>query len=218
MRLARSHSTEDSTDRLVGVVPPPTLPTLPAETDREQLFEQIYRRLHARLLVFAERLVDIHDAEDAVHDAMLKLWSYWGRLLPEQRTDPYIFAAVHNSVLDTLQSAAPHLSFEDAEAELAQHAIRLTDDAARGSDAYEVLNRAVAAMPLRRREAFLLHHEQGFTYKEVAATMRVSEGTVNNQMYKAIAQARATFVREGHRIKGTDVPRLPRETGDPTHE
>lgn len=215
MRLARRHSPEDSTDLLVGVVPPPMLP---AETDLEALFAETYRRLLARLLAFAERFLSRHDAEDAVHDAMLKLWRAWRTLLPEQRTDPYIFAAVHNSILDTLKAATPHLSFDDAEAELAQRAIRLSDDATRGSDAYEILNRAVAAMPLRRREAFLLHHEQGFTYKEVAATLRVSEGTVNNQMYKAMAQARATFVREGHRIKGIDVPRLPREAGDPTHE
>lgn len=215
MRLARRRSPEDSPDRLVGVVSPPTLP---AETDLEQLFAETYRRLHARLLVYAQRFLDFHDAEDAVHNAMLKIWRYWGRMLPEQRTDEYFLTAVHNSVLDTLGAATPHLSYEDAESELAQHAIRLSDDATRGADAGEILDRAVAAMPLRRREVFLLHHEQGFTYKEVAATLRVREGTVNNQMYKAMAQARATFVREGHRIKGTDLPRLPRETGDPTHE
>jgi RNA polymerase sigma factor (sigma-70 family) len=215
MRLARRRSAEDSTDRLVGIVSPPTLP---AETELEQLFAATYRRLHAQLIVFAERVLSRHDAEDAVHDAMLKLWKAWSRLLPEQRTDAYLYKAVGNSVRDTLADATPHLSFDDAEAELAQSAIRMRDLAAQEHDRGETLDRALAAMPRRRREAFLLHHEQGYSYKEVAAILQVREGTVNNQMYKAMAQARETFVREGYRLKATDLPRLPRETGDPAHE
>ena len=215
MQLARNSAPDDATPLLV--VPDPD-PALPAEAGPEEMFSAFYRKWLGPALEHAQRYLAPDDAEDAVAEVMCDLYLRWRRLRPDQRSETYLMGALYHIVLELLDAAKPFVSLEAADGALARRAMDATTRPSRFTTTDEVIDLAVREMPNKRREIFLLVREREFTYQQVASALQLKEGTVNNQMYKAMAQVRATFVREGFRIAGSDVDpaRLPSITGGPT--
>lgn len=52
------------------------------------------------------------------------------------------------------------------------------------------LERAIAALPDRAREALILHHVEGYKYREIADLMGTKIGTVKAQIHRACAMIR----------------------------
>lgn len=52
------------------------------------------------------------------------------------------------------------------------------------------LEREIGALPERRREAFILRHIHGLSYREIAEIMGISEQTVANQLSRAVVALR----------------------------
>ena len=54
---------------------------------------------------------------------------------------------------------------------------------------------ALAAMPARRRDALRLHRFEGLSYKQIAARLQVSPGTVKTDIAMAVAEIAETLAR-----------------------
>jgi RNA polymerase sigma-70 factor (ECF subfamily) len=216
MRLARFRRSPERNGPLVGVLEPAAQP---AAADLEQLFLEAYRRLHGRLLDHAERFLDRDDARDAVGDAMADLWRRWPTLTPEKRgSDKYVFGAVHYCVFAKMRENNQLVSLDEAKPELDQQVARAAEDLGRGERSAEVLDAALAAMPPRRREVFLLVREHSFTYQEAAEALGLAHGTVKTHMYLAVEDLRTAFTRAGFRIANTQPAQLPSPKGDATND
>jgi RNA polymerase sigma-70 factor (ECF subfamily) len=213
MQLARKIT--DSPELQVAIVDPPRLP---AEPGLEEMFCDVYRRIHDRALDHAERFLSSSEAADAIADAIAEIWLKWKRLTPDQRSDAYFFGCIHYHVLLRLRQNASAVHLEDAEAELARLAINEIDTPSRTTTAADVIDLAVASMPPRRREVFVLVREQHFTYQEAAALLGVSLGTVNTHMRLAADDLRAAFTDRGFRIAGNVQALLQSETPEGSHE
>ena len=59
----------------------------------------------------------------------------------------------------------------------------------------ELIQKALAALPRRSREAFILHRFDGLGYNEVAGQMRISPKTVEKHIARAMFQLRKTLSR-----------------------
>ncbi len=219
MRLEREGSQSNRRNRLVAVVPPPTLPAA-SDLELERLFSEAYARLHGRVLDHAERFLDRDDARDAVQEVMADLWIRWPRLTPEQRSDEYVFGAVHNNVIDLLKGKGigAQVSLEDANEELDRKAARAMETISRGDTAADVLDLALAVMPPRRREVLLLVKEHAFTYTEAAEALGLSIGTINSHMRLANKDLKTAFTRAGFRIENFQPAQLLAPKGDATND
>ncbi|WP_289683316.1 sigma factor, partial [Paramuribaculum intestinale] len=83
------------------------------ERDR---FEEEARRVRPRLVSEARRLLgDPDDADDAVQDAMLKLWFYRERLDGYSSFDAPAIVTVRRVCLNRLRSLRPHADISEAE-------------------------------------------------------------------------------------------------------
>lgn len=210
MRQARDRSAPAAGTALVSVVPPPSSPT---EGEFLRQFNEVFRRLHAPLISFAEQLLDRESARDAVSQTFLEMWRRWPQLTPEQRSDKYFFGAVRHKAADALAAMRAFVSLEDAEEELERMVVSEASPAWGGDTAADVLDAAIAAMPAARREVFLLAKEQGLRYADVAEQLGLKIGTINTQMLRAYADIRAAFARARIALPTAQPPRLPSATG-----
>jgi len=136
-------------------------------------------RLTPRLLGFAAwMLADRTEAEDVTQEAMLRLW----RMAPGwqqggARVSTWLFRVASNLCLDRLRKSRPRGLEEVAEPE----------DAAPGAvarlieaDRMLALDRALAALPDRQRQAVVLRHIEGLTNPEIAAVMDIGVEAVES--------------------------------------
>lgn len=127
-------------------------------------------RLVPRLLGFAARmLADRAEAEDVTQEAMLRLW----RIAPdwrqgEARVTTWLYRVVTNLCTDRLRRRRP----------AALDAVAEPEDDAPGAvagminaDRAAALDRALAALPERQRQAVVLRHLEGLSNPEIAQVM-----------------------------------------------
>jgi len=143
------------------------------------------------------------DALDAVQDAMLQLArAYSGR--PEQEWKPLFYRILENRIRDMQRRRTVRgrvmawLPFrgEDDEEDLdpvaqapspePQPVKRLELDEAVGA-----LEKALAKLPRRQQQAFLLRTLEGLDVAETAAAMGCSEGSVKTHYFRALQALRA---------------------------
>lgn len=137
-------------------------------------------RLTPRVLSFATRMLggDRAEAEDVAQDAMLRLW----RIAPkwrqgEAKVSTWLFRVVSNLCTDRLRKRRGVGLDEVADP---------TDDAP-GAEARmqaasraEALERALAQLPDRQREAVVLRHLEGWSNPEIAEVMEISVEAVES--------------------------------------
>ncbi len=143
------------------------------------------------------------DALDAVQDAMMKLvQSYASR--PEAEWRPLFYRILSNRIRDMqrrrtvrgrIMSWLPLRDAEDDE-EIDPIAAAPSPEATpvqrlELDEAIGVLEQALAALPARQQEAFLLRNFEGLDVSETAKAMGCSEGSVKTHYFRALATLRA---------------------------
>jgi RNA polymerase sigma-70 factor (sigma-E family) len=161
------------------VAPKITWAELPADGVGELYREQAVGMIRLALLLTGDRAT----AEDVVQDAFLGLCRRWSRLDDPGRAVSYLRASVVNGCRSVHRSRRiawlrrpPHdPPVWSAEA-----------TAIDGEDRREVLA-AVAGLPHRQREILALRFYLDMSDSEIAATLKISRGTVSSTVSRALA-------------------------------
>lgn len=149
-------------------------------------FDAAFRAYYVSLVRTAEAIVgDIAIAEDLVQEVMLVLWRRRETLAIDDSLRAYLHRAARNRALNHLRHErvrrrkAPLLAGPDSVASTAPAA--LADD-----ELAHAVERALATLPDRCREVFLLSRDRHLKYSEIAAVLGISVKTVEAQMGKAL--------------------------------
>ena len=145
------------------------------------------------------------DALDAVQDAMLRLVrSYSSR--PMAEWPPLFYRILENCVRDMQRRRSVRgrvltwyrRAFGDDEAEGPAHPLDQVSDPApspsaqvQADEAIEALDAALARLPARQRQAFLLRNLEGLDVAATARAMGCSEGSVKTHYFRALQTLRA---------------------------
>jgi RNA polymerase sigma-70 factor (ECF subfamily) len=197
--LAGVYSTPENTSRLGG------------ERSRDQELMTTSRALDQFLSSVEKRAFKIaqlglrndDDALDAVQDSMMKLvQSYASRPVDEWR--PLFYRILANRIRDMqrrrtvrgrIMAWLPMRdSDDDEEADPVAHAASHDPGPAKRlelDEAIGVLETAVAELPPRQQEAFLLRNLEGLDVGETASAMGCSEGSVKTHYFRALSNLRA---------------------------
>jgi RNA polymerase sigma-70 factor (ECF subfamily) len=146
---------------------------------------------YVELCEYVLRLVGSAEAaQDLVQDLFLHLWNVRGPRDAERLTRPYLYAAARNRALKYLR----HRRVVDAWIErVSREEVPAADSP---SDLYmrreleDAVARAIAELPPRCREIFLLRRRDQLSYQEIAARAGVSLGTVKCHMWRAMVLLR----------------------------
>ena len=151
-------------------------------------FDQLYREHAGRLFNLAYRMTGTAaDAEDLVQEIFLLAHRKIGSFRGESSIGTWLYRLGVNLCLDHLRSRT-HKDTRATES--------LDDDRERGQRLPAMpsnemtltrleLERAIAELPESYRSAFVLHDIEGFGHGEIAAMLRIAEGTSKSLVYKA---------------------------------
>lgn len=176
-----------------------------AALDGIRVMERFLAEVERRALRIAILSVgDRDDALDIVQDAMFKLVRRYGDR-PSEEWRPLFFRILANRITDqqrrrtvrqrVIAWLAPRPDDEDHDpiAELPDPNPVAPDEALGRADAMTALEGALATLPGRQRQAFLLRSLEGLDVAETAAAMGCSEGSVKTHYSRAVHRLRHTL-------------------------
>ena len=176
------------------------------ELQREQELNRFLAEVERRALRIAEISVrDRDEALDLVQEAMIKLvrnyadrpdneWTpLFYRILQNGVRDWHRRQAVRNRVMVWFGRSTGDDDERDPVASAPDPAGRTPDEYLEMQDAMESLELAVAALPRRQKEAFILRTFEGLDVAGTAASMGCSQGSVKTHYSRAIHSLRETL-------------------------
>jgi len=150
-------------------------------TDVREGFREFYSAELPALRRLAYRLTgDWSDAEDLAQEAMVRTYRAWKRIA--ERPEVYARAVLvnrHRSLLRRALVEARHLG---SRRELNSHEV--PDDALAIWD-------ELAHLPIKQRQAIVLHFYEGRPQTEIASILGCAPGTVNSLVYRGLERLRA---------------------------
>ena len=155
---------------------------IPLPPDKEQIIARLFKEHFEALYLLSLKFVhDSAAAKDLVHDVFETFWQKFDLLPLDTNYKSYLFTAVRNKSFNYLRD---HKKFTSLEASAHTAAPEQADNSARELTA--AINQAIATLPERCREVFLLSRYEEKKYHEIAEQMGISVKTVENQMSKAL--------------------------------
>lgn len=142
-------------------------------------------------------LKDETEAEDVAQEIFCKLWLQPQIWIGNGRdTDNYLFTLTRNSIFNILKHRKVQTRYMDEAKSLAGDFI---DSAGALDDIYYeekllAMKVALASMPPKRREIFIMNRFDGLSHKEIADKLGISVRTSEHQVYLALVQLKKLFL------------------------
>lgn len=162
--------------------------------DSEQAFDELYNRYWKKLFVIAmHTLKEVEQAEEIVHDVLLKLWKLRSTLIIEKNLDSYLAAAVKYHVLNHLRKQNRRAQLlEDKKSEEIFNEDP-TGNWLRERELMQELQKGIDLLPERCRLVYRLSREEGLSTTEISNQLNVSVNTVESQLSKSLKHLRVYF-------------------------
>jgi RNA polymerase sigma-70 factor, ECF subfamily len=157
----------------------------------EQAFLEIYKRRRAQIFTFCVHMCagDEELAKDAFQETFIRIHSRRDQYRGENF--PSWCRSIARSISIDLQRKRKPRRFKESDYE-----IPANDRSAHPDDAVEQhilrarIDRALARVPLKLRECFVLHDYEGMTMLEIATELEISEDAVRVRVWRARKQLR----------------------------
>ncbi len=160
----------------------------------QEMFHRYFKQQYPKMFLFCNDF--FHDellAKDIVQDTFVSLWEKLTTIRDAVAIPAYSFRILKNRCLREIRMRAILGRFEQMdtlslnEAELAHYDV---DSDVLGSlfseDLDQAYKRAIARLPERCRQVFLLSREKNMPYKDIARDLGISRRTVENEVYRGL--------------------------------
>lgn len=160
----------------------------------ETAFTELFHRYYRALRIYAARIYGkAGTSEEIVQQVFYRIWMNRERLAVTGSLAGYLYAAVRNYALNQRERARSeekwqHRKAGEAEFDLPQS--ELPDEELIAAELAAALDRAVAQLPPRCRQAFILRRQHHLSYAEIARTMGITQKTVEIQIGNALKTLR----------------------------
>lgn len=154
--------------------------------DFDRLYQSAYPRVYRTLSAI---LGDPAEAEDCTQDAFVQAFGAWKRWRPDAPAEAWIHRIAVNRAISYRRRAKLRTVGE---------VLRRFGRPGSGQDPAEVATRpdlltALRSLPPKLAAAIVLRHYHGYTNREIAAALGVSERTVGTRLQQASERLRATL-------------------------
>jgi RNA polymerase sigma-70 factor (family 1) len=159
-------------------------------------FASVFNQFENRLFLFALKITKSEaSARDIVQEVFLKLWEQKDAFDRIENTEAYLFRATKNKAIDFLRVLANDdklrtgyfssfiLEEDNTEKEINRREFN------------KLLGTAIKNLPAQRSLIYQMSQVEGYSRKEIAEKMSLSESTVKNQLTSAISSVR-NFIKK----------------------
>ena len=162
-----------------------------------ELTNEIYLSLRKNLWRAVSRILPPHEIEDVVQETYVRLCQVEN---PEEIKNPksYLLRTVRNLALDHVKRAEHRLSVRwDEDPEHGYHAVRVDSDnvyeQSASAEEFGHFCEAVRELPPQCRRVFVLKKVYGYTQREIAEELELSESTVEKHVALGVRRC-ATYM------------------------
>ncbi len=152
----------------------------------EELFNKIVREESEKLYWHLRRMVSSHeDADDLLQEVFLKVWAALPSFRGGSSVSTWVWRIATNEALNFLrrEKVRAALRFTSIDAELERKV--LADPYFNGTEAERNLSRAVARLPEKQRQVFIMRYWDDLTYEEISAITDTSVGALKASYHLA---------------------------------
>lgn len=156
--------------------------------------DELFRRYAHSLFDFGMKFtMDAEIAKELVSDLFLQIWFKRNELRITSNVKAYLFTSLKNRCLNYLSRNKKFLETFDGLHESIHPHSEEADLSIRQEEASNLVNMILKDLPQKRELVFRMHRLQGFSYKEIAEILGISENTVHNHMVAAIKQLAKSY-------------------------
>jgi RNA polymerase sigma-70 factor, ECF subfamily len=159
--------------------------------------QKIYEIFVRRVLSFIHRMVNSpQEAEDLAQETFVAVFQKLGTLKDDTRFEPWLFRIARNFVFQRYRARSYSTISIDALDENGQVAIELVDtrkdpdEAFQHNELKDVVANAIASLPEKYREVFVLSALQQLSYKQIAEVVERSLPSVKTDIHRARLEIR----------------------------
>ncbi|MEL6868996.1 MAG: sigma-70 family RNA polymerase sigma factor [Pseudomonadota bacterium] len=142
-------------------------------------YEHLYRAHCGQIYALCLRMTaNAAEAEDATQDAFIQAWSKLATFRGDSAFSSWLHRIAVNVVLTQMRKR---------KREAQKMALVVPDEAPDTQTAHDMpdIERAIAALPERARQVFVLAGVYGYTHEQVATTLDVAVGTCKAHLHRA---------------------------------
>jgi RNA polymerase sigma-70 factor (ECF subfamily) len=157
-------------------------------------FEQLFEALATSVRNYLASLCrDFDRAEDLLQETFLQVHRSRQTYSPPRPVKPWVFGIARYVYLMDRRSKTRKAKYETtAREDLPELPVR---SLAEGLPVTDGLMRALRRIPEDRREALLLHHVWGFTFKEIGGMLAISERAAKLRSFRGIKDLRRQMAK-----------------------
>ena len=152
----------------------------------EQIFNQLVREHSEQLWWHVRRMVGSHqDADDLLQDIFLKVWQSLPKFRGDSQLSTWVWRIATNETLNHLrrEKVRATLRLQDADQLIEQRI--LADPFFNGTEAQRELAKAVARLPEKQRQVFVMRWWDELPYEEISAITHTSVGALKASYHLA---------------------------------
>jgi RNA polymerase sigma factor (sigma-70 family) len=145
----------------------------------DELYRQAYKKTQSEYL-----------AKDLVQETFMILWDSLDKIISADQVLPILYGILRNKILKQYEKSEVHLRYALASSIKDELFNASSENLLLDKELESIITAEVEKMPLRMKEIYLLKKEDGFSIREIAEKLGISEQTVKNQLQNAYSKLR----------------------------
>jgi RNA polymerase sigma-70 factor (ECF subfamily) len=150
-----------------------------------EIFAEIVRRYQRPIYYHCRNLLVSHDdADDAVQNALIKIWQNASQFKGESLLRTWIYRIATNESINLIRKRKPTIDFDEAQPEMAE---MITEDLYLSGDEIALkLQKAMCFLPFKQKLVFTLRNFEDLSYADIALLTSTSEGALKASYHHAV--------------------------------
>ncbi|MBW8683765.1 RNA polymerase sigma factor [Chitinophaga rhizophila] len=152
----------------------------------EAAFTKLYSYYQPRLLRYVSPFaLGKEQAEEIVQEVLFRLWTRKETFVGVASLEGYLRRSARNLLLDIFRRQALEKKYMEQQGAV-QHTQVSADDNLQLKEYHELAKQAIALLPQKQREVFILRHQQDMTLEEIAVYTNSSYDAVRKNLHRAV--------------------------------